>query len=179
MIDYDGIRRVVVKGLREYLNCPVIRSNQNETPPDYPFISYTITTPMSENNGTYGEYEDGTDRKPFTQVWSISALSNDDTESVTLACKTREWFDSVGTLYLNDNNVIIQKIGDITNRDNILTVEYEYKKGFDIVLYLFDTLENPYANEYIEATTIGNSEVAKEPTVEELNEMLGSRLSGD
>lgn len=142
MIDYENIRLVIAKGLKEYLKCPVIRSNQNSEPPAYPFVSYTITTLMSENKGTYGEYEDGTARKPFTQVWSISALSNDNAESVMLACKAREWFDKIGTTYLNDNDVIVQSVGSVTNRDNVISVEYEYKNGFDIELWLYDTAKS-------------------------------------
>ena len=160
MIDYENIRSVVAKGLREYLACPVVRSNQNEMPPDYPYISYTVTTPMSENKGTYGVCEDGTERKPFTQTWSISALSKDNAESVMLACKAREWLDRVGTTYLSDNNVVVQSVGSVTNRDNFLSVEYEYKNGFDVLFSLFDVVAGMEEIEgYIEETQIGDGEV--------------------
>ena len=43
---------------------------------------------------------------------------------------------------MKDNGVIVQSVTNITNRDNILTVEYEYKNGFDVVFYLFDETEN-------------------------------------
>lgn len=138
MIDYENMRAVIVTGLKEYLKCPVIRSNQAAEPPPYPYVSYTITTLMSANNGTYGEYEDGIDRKAFTQTWSITALSANNSESVMLAVKIREWLDRVGMTYLRDNNVIVQSIGSITNRDNILSVGYEYKNGFDVVFWLLD-----------------------------------------
>ena len=180
MIDYDGIRKAVVKGLKEYLGCPVVRANQNENMPEYPFIAYTITTLMSANNGTYGEYEDGTLRKSVTQTWSISALSDDSTKSVTLAVKAREWLDRVGKLYLTENNVIVQSIGGITNRDNFLTVEYEYKNGFDVVFWLFDEINGESIDEgRIETVGIGDMSVETPPTVEELNEMLEKRLDGE
>ena len=141
MIEYEKMRSVIASGLKNYLNCPVVRANQNDEPPAYPYVSYTITTLMSENNGTYGEYDDGIDRKPITQTWSISAQSDDSSESVMLISKAREWFDRFGTTYLNDNNVIVQSIGSITNRDSILTIEYEYKQGFDIDFWLFETVD--------------------------------------
>lgn len=180
MIDYDGIRQTIVTGLKDYLKCPVIRSNQNATPPKYPFISYTVTMPMSENNGTYEEYEDGTKRKAVTQTWSISALSDDNTESVTLACKAREWLDCYGTTYLNDNDVIIQSVGSVTNRDNIITIEYEYKNGFDIVIYLFDTVGSTAENDGIIESVVINGQQTKEanPQVNELTEKLARRLDG-
>lgn len=180
MIDYDGIRQTIVTGLKKYCNCPVIRQNQAEKPPKYPFIAYTITLPMSENNGTYGEYEDGTKRKLFTQTWSISALSDDSTESVTLACKAREWFDCFGTTYLNDNDVVIQSVGSVTNRDNIISIDYEYKNGFDIVIYLFDEVGS--TEEYdglIETATINEKEYSPQYDMDELNERFARRLDGE
>lgn len=142
MIDVDKLKQVVVSGLKKYLGCEVIRTNQNAEPPAYPYVSYTITTLASANNGTYEEYEDGTTRKQLTQTWSITAQSNSEGESVNLALKAREWLDYAGRVYLKDNGVIVQSVTNITNRDNILTVEYEYKNGFDVVFYLFDETEN-------------------------------------
>ena len=140
MIDYEKTRTAIAGGLRKYLGCPVVRSNQNEEPPNYPYVSYTITTLMRENKGTYGEYEDGVNRKPFTQTWSITAISDDNAQCVKLANKAHEWLDRLGTIELSDNNVIVQSVGSITNRDNFLTTEYEYRNGFDFVLQLMNEL---------------------------------------
>ena len=142
LIDIDKLKQVVVSGLKEYLGCTVIRTNQNAEPPAYPYVSYTITTLASANNGTYEEYTDGTTRKQLKQTWSITAQSNNESESVNLALKAREWLDYAGRVYLKDNGVTVQSVTNVTNRDNILTVEYEYKNGFDVVFYLFDETEN-------------------------------------
>lgn len=180
MIDYDGIRETIVKGLSKYTGSKVVRSNQNAPQPEYDFISYTITTLKSANNGTYGEYEDGTLRKGVTQTWSISALSDDNTGSVTLADKAHEWFSRVGKLYLNDNDVIVQSVGGITNRDNILTNEYEYRNGFDVVFWLFDEIDSGKINEGDIATVdIGGVDVDMPLTIDELNERLEKRLDGE
>lgn len=140
MIDYEKLYKTVAKGLKDYLGCPVIKQNQNKKRPDYPFLSYTIITPMSENKGTYSQYQDGTERKSYTQTWSISSFSDDSEESLILACKAREWLDNVGTLYMNDNDVIVQSVGSVTNRDTFLTTDYEYRNGFDVVFWLYDTV---------------------------------------
>lgn len=142
MIDYEKTRKAIVTGLSDYLKCKVIRTNQNAEMPQYPFVTYTVTTLMSENKGTYGVYEDGINRKPVTQTWSITALSDDNSESVTLACKAREWLDRLATAYLNRNDVIVQSVSSVTNRDNLLTTGYEYKNGFDVVFWLFDVIDN-------------------------------------
>ena len=141
LIDYEKQYKTVTAGLENYTGRPIIRANQNQEPPQYPYMTYTITRLLSENKGTYGIYEDGTRRKPFTQTWSISAVADTHFDSVMLAVKAREWLDCYGASYLNDNGVIVQSVGGITNRDNLLTTEYEYRNGFDVVFYLFDTIE--------------------------------------
>lgn len=143
MVVNEGLRKTVVSGLSEHLGVPVIRSSQNAPPPDYPYVSYTVTTLESANNGTWGEYEDGTDRIPVTQTWSITVQSDNDMESVTLASKAREFLCHTGTCYLNDNNVIVQSITNITNRDSLISIEYEYRNGFDAVFWMMNEEENP------------------------------------
>ena len=179
MFDYDGMREIVATGLRNYLNCPVIRSNQNEEPPEYPYCSYTVTTLKSEDKSSYGEYADGIDRKPFKQIWSITVQSDDNSECVTLTSKAHEWLDHVGTVYLSDNGVNVQSVGSITNRDNVLTVEYEYRNGFDVVFALFNEVENPIAQSgYIETIDIEGTHVEKQATREEqLEEELNEAVN--
>lgn len=167
MVDFENLRTTVVRGLKNYLNCPVIRNNQDAEPPAYPYVSYTVTTVMSENRGTYGKCADGVARKPVTQTWSITAQSNKDYESVMLANKAREWLDYVGTTYLNDNDVIVQSCTSVTNRDNVLTVGYEYKNGFDCFFWCYDEASDGDI-EKIEEITLG----------EDLNDRLEARLDG-
>ncbi len=139
MIDFERIRRTVVKSIKEYLQVPVIRTNQNAEPPQYPYIGYTITTLMKTNNGTYGEFTESvnsesvkTYRKEFQQVWSFTVYSDDDTQSKTLALKLYDYLDKTGSISLADNEIVIQRIENITNRDNLLTIDYEYRNGFDV-----------------------------------------------
>lgn len=167
MIDYEKMRVTVVKGLRAYLDCPVIRSNQTAELPPYPYISYTVTTLMSANGGTYGEWYDGIARKQVTTTWSITALSDDNAESAALAMKAREWLELVGQIYLNDNKVIVQSVGAITNRDNILTYGYEYRNGFDCVFWCHDEVKMPETEE-IKEVVLGD----------DINDRLEARLDG-
>jgi len=155
LIDLNGIRETVVKGLKNYLSIPVVRSNQTGKPPRYPYLSYTITSLLSENNGTWGKYEDGKDRKPALQTWSITVQSDDSAEAMELAIKARDWLEHTGTVYLNDNHVIVQSLSGISNRDNLLTIEYEYRNGFDVVFwFLSETDGTEETAEYIETAEI-------------------------
>lgn len=178
MLDYKTTRLAIAKGLSKHLRCSVIRSNQNFEPPQMPYCAYTITTLMSQNNGTYGEYDDGTRRKPYRQIWSISVLSEDDEESVTLAMKAKNWFEVVGRTYLSDNDVIVQSVGGITNRDNVLSTGYQYRKGFDLSLYFMDLIEADDTEDVVE-TVIMQEERYDNASEEDLIERLEKRLDGE
>lgn len=153
MIAYKDMREAVATGLRQYLGVPVIRGNQSAKAPSYPYVAYNVTTVASENNGAYQRHEDGIDRLLVRSIWSISALSADWDESVSLAAKAREWFNHTGRAWLAEKGVTVQTTTEITNRDNVLTVEYERKNGFDVAFYVYDTAQGD-ANGYIEGVTI-------------------------
>lgn len=143
MIAYKEMREAVASGLREYLGIPVIRANQTAKAPAHPYATYNVTTLAQANNGTYQQHEDGIDRKMVRSVWSITILAKDWDESVELATKAREWFEHTGRAWLADHGITVQSATDINNRDNILSVEYERKNGFDVFFYVYDEAENP------------------------------------
>ena len=167
MVDIERLRLIVARGLKDYLKCPVIKSNQNADPPDYPYVSYTITTVASENRGTYQEHSDGIARKSVNTTMSITVQSNDHVESVTLAQKAHDWIDYAGTVYLNDNDVIVQSVTSVTNRDNVLTSEFEYRNGFDCIFWCYDEVKMPEGEE-IKEIVLGD----------DLNDRLEARLDG-
>lgn len=151
MIDFEKIRLTVAKSIKEHLQIPVIRTNQNAEPPQYPYIGYTVTTLMKTNNGTYGEFIEDIDgesvkiyRKEFQQIWSFTAYSDDDLQSKTLALKLYDFLDKIGSISMSDNEIVIQRIENITNRDNLLTTDYEYRNGFDVTF--------AFMNEIVEKT---------------------------
>lgn len=142
MIDLKAMRTTVAKGLKKYLGIPVIRSDQTADAPSYPYVSYTLTTPAAANGGTYQQHADGKDRLMVRSIWSLSFLSDDYDESVSYALKAREWFEHSGRSWLSERGITVQSTTDVSNRDNILTAEYERKNGFDVVFYVFDEAEN-------------------------------------
>lgn len=150
MINYKEIRNAVAQGLKKHLGVPVIRGNQTAEAPPYPYAVYNVTTIAGRNNGTYQKHADGIDRLLVRSIWSFSFLSKDWDESVILATMAREWFLHSGRTWMSDRGIIVQSATDITNRDNILTVDYERKNGFDVVFYMFDEAGDP-----AESTDIG------------------------
>ena len=143
MIDLKSKRTAIASGLREYIGVPMIRGDQTAQSPSYPFGVYNVTTIAGANNGTYQQHDDGVDRLMVRSIWSFTFLAADWETSVTLATKAREWFLHGGRVWLSDHGIVVQSATDIGNRDNILTVEYERKNGFDVVFYVYDEAENP------------------------------------
>lgn len=149
MIDISSKRAIIVSGLKKELNIPVIRSNQTGPAPAYPYLSYTITTLINDSNGTWGKYEDNHHRKPFTQVWSFTIQSDNAEECMNLCLKARDWIDHTGIMYLRDNEIIVQSVGAVNNRDNLITIEYEYRMGFDVTFWYLNEVEVSENTEYI------------------------------
>lgn len=135
--------RILISALSKYLGKPIIRTNQNAEPPDYPFGAYTITTYKNEYKGTYSVHKDGIDRKPYKQTVSLTFQSEKYEEAVELADKAHTWLDYLGDTQLKQKGVVVQSVGAITNRDNLLTAEYEYRLGFDFTLSCMNEVESP------------------------------------
>lgn len=155
MIPYKELTTAIPKGLKEYLGVLVIRGNQTAPAPAYPYGTYNVTTIAGANHGTWQQHDDGKDRKLVRSIWSFSWLSDDWDESVELAIKAKEWFEHTGRTWLSEQGITVQSVTEVTNRDNMLTVEYERKNGFDVVLYVYDEVENLVAtNGYIEGAQI-------------------------
>lgn len=165
----------IAEGLKEHLGCEVVRANQNTPIPKLPYVSYTVTTLMKANNGTWSEYEDGTKYKEVQQIWSFTVQADNDTESKALAIMAHDYFDEVGCLRLNDNGIVVQLLGDITNRDNFLTTGYEYRNGFDVTFAFINAVGE---SEAIEIVSMSN-DLEVQRTVEILNAWLERRLDGD
>lgn len=145
MINLENIRAVIVKGLREYIRVEIIRSSTVNRLPKLPFCSYTITSLLDNQKGTWGRYEDFTDRMPTTQAWSITLNSADFGECTNLALAAHDYFSKAGVNHLKNNGIVVKSVGAIVPRDNFLSVDYEYRQGFDVSFGLMNELS--YENE--------------------------------
>ncbi|MDO5397061.1 MAG: hypothetical protein Q4G33_03945 [bacterium] len=137
MIDYEKIRNTVVDLLKQYTGVEVVLANQAAHIPERPYISFTITSPMIANNGTYGRYSDGFDRKPVKQIWSITSHTETTDEAAVIAQKAFDFFERFYEV-LAEHEIVVVRLGNITNRDTFLTVDYEYRCGFDVTFGLMN-----------------------------------------
>lgn len=156
LIEFEELRKNVVSGLSKHLGCTVIRGNQTSEIPRFPFLSYNITTYRTKNGGTYGIYDDGKQRIPTKQIWSLTVNSDNYNECANLVNKAYDWLENVGTTFLKDKKIIVESLTNITDRSNILTYEYIYIQGFDITFYLLNEVETDQNAEYIDEVDIKN-----------------------
>lgn len=159
MISIKEIQTAIVDGLQEVVKCPVIMANQVSPVPKYPYLSFTITSLVVSNAKTWSVDAGGTFFKPLSQIWSITIQSDKVMESNMLALAAYNWFSQTGNRYLSDNDIVVERVGNITNRDNLLSVEYEYRLGFDVTFSLMhiSKLSNEDGNETIDAAKIENN----------------------
>lgn len=140
------VEKTIVRGLEGYLStekrpCKLVLANSNTPIPEYPYVSYTPLQAVIQNNGTYGIREDGTRIKQYDSTFSFTVQSDDEDESVFLAVMAMRWFSVVGVVFLGDNGIAVKNVGSVTNRDNLISVEYEYRNGFDVTLTLLDVID--------------------------------------
>lgn len=146
MIDYRKNEIVIVENLKAYLStdirpCEVVRQNQVAKTPPYPYVSYTVTTPVSSSGGTYSMAADGTMYRSILQTWSFTVQSDDHEEALALSMRAYDFFTASGLTLLADNGIIVRKVRDITTRDNLLSIQYEYRSGLDVTFGLLYSIE--------------------------------------
>lgn len=138
--------RLICEGIKELLGCDAVKSNITADVPKYPFVSFTITN-IRTRGGTYGN--DGKRKfKSASLSYSFTVQSDDDNQALELAQRLHDWFEEDGWLYFKDNSMVFTSVGPITERDNMITIEYEHRKGFDCVLSLMNFVQE--SSEFIE-----------------------------
>lgn len=140
MLAISDIESKIVTALENYIDCSVILSNQTAPSPSYPYISYTITTPVHNANGTYC-MKDGVYYQPMLQTWSFTAHSDDSRACWQLGMRVYDFFARSGRMALHKIGTAVSSKTDLINRDNYLTIQYEYRCGMDVTFRLMYQLD--------------------------------------
>ena len=77
----------------------------------------------------------------MVQTWSFTIQSDNNNEALNLTLKARDYFDLIGRGALAEQGFIVQTVGGVNNRDNLITIEYEYRHGFDVNFYMLNELK--------------------------------------
>lgn len=157
MIDQQNLNKIIVDGMKKVAGYEVVKSNLTSHIPPYPYISFTILN-SDTKKGTYSD----NDSKyiPIIQIWSITVQGDKDNEVLEISYSLKDWLEETGRHYLKENGIIVQNVGAITPRDTFLTVEYEYRKGFDVTFCLTNIIDK--AKEEVETIESYEFNIEKE-----------------
>ena len=161
MIPQAKIQETMLSLLEEYTGCTCVPSSTTKNMPTYPYISFTVIN-TGQRKGTYAAATDESGATvlymPMSQTWSFTAQSDDDDEALEKAMLISDFFTEARRQELADNEIIVADVGAITPRDNMLTIEYEYRKGLDVTLRLNNVIAEP-DNGTIEKATLTSDKV--------------------
>lgn len=130
----------IVRKLEEYAGCTVVLTNQTAPVPPYPYISYTVITPVHSVEGTYC-MRDGIYYQPMLQTWSFTAHSDDSRSCQKTGMRLYDFFARAGRQDLHRKQIAVDSKTNLTSRDNLLTVQFEYRCGMDVTFRMMHLLE--------------------------------------
>lgn len=130
MIDYEAIKRTVIGHIKTNTGHEVVLQAGNAPQPEYPFCSYTVTSPYlpvskAEEGDTYVE--------DVEMVFSLTWHSRNATEAQNLAHQTAMLFKMrAHRQRLGDAGLTIVRLEGFQNRDTFLTIDNERRVGLDV-----------------------------------------------
>lgn len=146
------VRDRVVKGLHQYLEMPVILSDQISPESEMPYIVYSVTSPYIPG-GTLGHYGNKIDvngnliqirSEQAGMTMSFTACSQNRTEkdgssifgedeAMSIAERAQGWFLHAGRGFLSPD-VVVESVENVARRSVLMVDEEANRYGFDVLL---------------------------------------------
>lgn len=142
------VTKLIVKRLHEILNLPVVPTDNIGKKPDYPYVSYKITTARSKTEGQaiieselvasanplfeFDIKETAIEQPTFTI--SFMACDADSFGSIDLAQKALNAVETGLYYELKDINAVVVSIEAVGDRTIQIVDHYEYRYGFDPII---------------------------------------------
>ena len=145
----------IVYELYLYAERFVVPTESNAPKPEYPYLSYKVTTLYNSpnNQGNYStkliqslddrfehDIEETLELQPTFTI-SINAYSKDSAECQGLIKKAYDWFRHAGYDELNDVDVVVVDVAAFTDRTLLIVNNYESRIGFDVILRTTDVIK--------------------------------------
>lgn len=137
MIDYPLIVSSVNKIIKEETKQPVVPQNTTNKMPEYPFCTYTITSPYLAVSSAYeGETLTENVELVISLTWyaknTLTAASY--TQQTAAALKHPKHRQDLLT-----KGISVVKCLNFGNRDTFLSIDTEYRNGFDLRLRVLNS----------------------------------------
>jgi len=134
----------LVKSIRKQLATDmaitIIRSDQLGDIPDLPYATYKV---ISDRKGVGQEDVSHVDnvaalvetrKQERNTTLSINIYGTSHDNAYEVATQLRKWFEWRGSLFLDEINVAVVNLTDVTNRTTFLLESYDEKWGFDAII---------------------------------------------
>lgn len=159
----------LIKAIRNQLSIDIgltiIRADQLGDLPSLPYATYKM---ISDRKGfgrenvehidqTNALVEQSSQERNVTISFNVYGTSHDNAYEETK--KLRKWFEQRGSLFLDDINVAIADISEVTNRTTFLIDSYDEKWGFDVIIRYNES--DQFEIDYFDKVEI-NVEIEKE-----------------
>ncbi|WP_438347302.1 phage neck terminator protein [Paenibacillus sp. FA6] len=159
MLALEGIRTVIIAGLSTHVGKEVMVTNGTGDNPEGALLTCDFSDVFHNSRGFPVVMQVGNKLvKTETVHFTMTFLSFDDDKAIRTqnAWTAREWFKSEGHVELKEKvNVVVAKVGSVSNRDIQNGTVWERREGFDVEFRTLDILESDL--EWIEQTKIQRS----------------------
>lgn len=137
MLDLRNVRSPIVQGLKRHtVATAIIQSEGGGDKPAYPYIELKFTNPGTRI-GRPAEFMQGgllTQEQDHELTMSISCYAADKTTASNLAYSAVNYFDFLGVMDLQEQNIAVVETTTMQDRTTVLTTDYEHRIGFDVRL---------------------------------------------
>lgn len=143
----------LAKCMEGALGLPVVPQSDCGLPPAWPFLAYSVQTGGTAPKGTVCR----ADGKWFWQArqnWSLTMCAAEAEQARAAAQKAVEWLLGGGGEALAGLGYAVEKVGDLQNRDSLLTAETECREGFELHLAYMVEAEKERAEGWIETASV-------------------------
>lgn len=136
--DYSQLMAVICKAIKDKTGTPCVEANSVGPKPNYPFFTWDFVNAHQDIGST-----DNTDEEVFEASIMFEAHSESATQALNLASWVRKLF---ATEYMDQlsaqNSFYVIERGDITDTNNIISVQIERRAGVQVDLRIKDTFKD-------------------------------------
>lgn len=139
-MNLSDVRNYLIPLLKAHTGVSVIEADQGGEIPDGNHAVYKFTVPYSKEVGRPNVSYD--DSETYNQIQSedyritlsVTAISEDNDDSTSLAQNIHDWFTFYGEDSMQSAGIVPVSVGDLGNRDSVN--DDETRQGFDVILRL-------------------------------------------
>ncbi|MFL2133009.1 LIC_12616 family protein [Desemzia sp. FAM 23990] len=125
--DYREFINKIATLLKTNFQLSLIESNSIGEQLDFPFVTYTITSPYISTT------QDIVENEIFEMIISFTIHTRSTLDALNTSGNINKWFRSDTTrLVLAKDGIVVVKATNSGSRDNFVSVDYERTAGFDI-----------------------------------------------